>query len=92
MVEGMPTTEGDGHQNRLDVMAADSFSSISDAGASIITRLQSRIAPPQSTDDMSVDSFLNDDATDYAICRTMLRMRIEAEARDDDQCEARDDV
>mmetsp|Transcript_13270 Transcript_13270/g.28802 ORF Transcript_13270/g.28802 Transcript_13270/m.28802 type:complete len:193 (-) Transcript_13270:59-637(-) len=93
MVEGMPTAEGDSHQNRrLDVMAADSFSSISDAGVSIVTRLQSRIAPPQSTDDMSVESFFNDDATDYAICRTMLRKRIEAEARDDDQCEARDDV
>ena len=92
MMEGDPRTDGDAQRNRLDVMDGYSLSSISDAGYSIISRLQSRTSPPQSTDDMSIDSFLNDDATDYADGRNMLQERIEAEARDDDQCEARDDV
>lgn len=98
MLEGMTNVQGGG-PNGLDVMAADSFSSISDAGVSVLTGTRfldqgggERVAPPTSTDDMSVDSFLNDTATDYDICRTMLRKRLEDEARDDAQDETRDDV
>ena len=97
MLEGMQH----GDQQQSAVQETGSFSSISDAGASILSggrRLDEafgRVAPPtRSIDDMSMglSSFSNDDATDYAICRAMVRGQHHDESMDDAFAESRDDV
>jgi len=96
MLEGMMPSD----QQQNGVQGTGSFSSISDAGASILSggrRLDEafgRVAPPtRSIDDLSTGSFFsNDDATDYAICRAMIRGQYHDESRDDAQAESRDDV
>ena len=96
MLEGMMP----GDQQQSAVQETGSFSSISDAGASILSggrRLDEafgRVAPPtRSIDDLSMglSSFSNDDATDYAICRPY-RGQHHDDSRDDAFAESRDDV
>ena len=95
MLEGLPDDQQQG-----GVLGTGSFSSISEAGASILSggrRLDEafgRVAPPtRSTDDFSTGSFTsNDDATDYAICRAMMHGNQNDESRYDPQAESRDDV
>jgi hypothetical protein len=94
MLEGMPDD-----QDQTGVLGTGSFSSISDAGTSILSGRKldeafGRVAPPtRSTDDLSTGSFFsNDDATDYAICRAMIPPQYHDESRDDPQAESRDDA
>ena len=95
MLEGMPDD-----QQQSGVQGTGSFSSISEAGASILSggrRLDEafgRVAPPtRSIDDLSTGSFFsNDDATDYAICRAMMHGHHNDDSMDDPLAESRDDV